>query len=81
MEKEQNLFQQIFRSELTWLGLVVVALWGVVVQVILPIQKISIEVDQLTASISQVQTYDARITQNANDIIQLKDEFSSLTKK
>ncbi len=78
--EEQNLFQKFFRSELTWLGMIVLTLWGFVSQVILPLQKIQLELDNVQSAVNQVQSYDARITQNSNDIIQLKDEIGVLRK-
>lgn len=76
MDKQQNLFQQFFRNELVWLGTITLALWGFVVQVVLPIQRIQIELDQVQTSLAQVQGYDQRITENHDEIIKLQDQLS-----
>lgn len=50
--KEQSLFQQFFRNEITWLGMVVVGVWGFVATVVLPLQKLQIQVDQLQGEVA-----------------------------
>lgn len=50
--KEQTLFQQFFRSEITWLGMVVIAVWGFVATTVLPLQKLQIQVGQLQEQIA-----------------------------
>lgn len=60
MEKQQNLFQTFFRNELTWLGMVILAIWGFVTSVVLPLQKLQIQVAQIQTQLkSQSDTYNS----------------------
>lgn len=53
--KQQNLFQQFFRNELTWLCMIIVAVWSFVTTVVLPIQKLQIQLAQIQ---TQLKSYD-----------------------
>lgn len=45
--KEQNLFQQFFRNELTWLGMIIIAIWAFVQTVVIPINNLQIQLAQI----------------------------------
>lgn len=65
---ERNTVQKIMRSEITWAIFIIGFLWGFVTTVVLPLQKLQIQV-------AQVQV-DLKVS--SRDVGTLKDDVSSL---
>lgn len=63
-EKTQNLFQSFFRSELTWLGMIVVCVYGFIVTVVIPVNNLQLQVAQIQVQLTaQNKTYSIFTTQ------------------
>lgn len=76
--KEQNIVRTVLKNEITWIVMIVATIWGCVQTVILPIQSLQFQITQLQVAISEIKTYDTRITQNSNDILVLKQVTKNL---
>lgn len=62
--KEQNLFQTFFRNELTWLGTIVLAIWGFIYTVVIPLNNLQIGFAQFQAQYTtQTKAYTALTNQ------------------
>ncbi len=59
--KEQNLFQQFFRNEVTWLGMIIATVWAFVTTVVLPLQKLQIQVAQVQVQLKAVDVLTAQV--------------------
>lgn len=55
---ERNAFQKMLRNEVTWVIFVIVSFWGFVTTVVLPLQKLQIQVAQIQTDLNkQGKTY------------------------
>lgn len=78
--KEENLIRSVFKNEITWIIVVITVFYGFIKTVVLPLEKLEIQITQVQVDISNVKTYDARITKNADDIIVLQEELKQFEK-
>ena len=46
-EAEKNLIKEIFHNELVWLATIILAVWGFVTTVVLPLQRVEIGLAQM----------------------------------
>ena len=51
-EKEYGVVRSVLRSELTWLVFIVVGIWGFVTSVVLPLQRLQIQLTDIQADIT-----------------------------
>jgi len=64
MQQEQITIRKIMQNEFTWLAMIIAAVMGFVSSVILPLQKIQIQLIQIQADISETQRdYQIAITE------------------
>ena len=52
-EKEQSIIRSVLRSEVTWVVSLVMAVWGFVVTVVLPLQSLQFQIAQVQKDITQ----------------------------
>lgn len=79
MDKEQNNFQKFFRNELTWFGMVILAFWGVITSIVLPLQKLQIQMAQIQNQLKSVDALNTEI-QNISTKQQVdEEELSQIT--
>lgn len=80
---EQNAIQKILRSEITWSITLIAFLWGVVTTVVLPLQKLQIQIAQvqldLTAQNKRYDTLSNLVTKNLTDVNATISTVSSRT--
>ncbi len=70
-QDDDNVVRKVLKNEVTWIISVLVFGWGIVTQVILPINTIQLQLVSIQAQLSTFQGYDARITKVSNDVIRL----------
>lgn len=70
MEKEQTVFQSFFRSELTWLGMILFAGWGVVTQIVIPLSVVQTQLAQIQSNLSDFK-------KSNQSILATDDQFNS----
>lgn len=80
MDKQENLIRKVLMNEFTWIALIAGFIITCFTKVILPINTMQIQLASIQSTINDLKSYDARITQNANDIIVLQQEYKSLIK-
>ena len=76
--QEENAVRAVLRNEITWIFFIICSIWGAVVWIILPIQALQIKQDQLTESISEIQTGQADIPQIMQDHAVMKQEITEI---
>lgn len=82
--KEENIVRKVLNNEFTQITGIVIAVWFFVTNVILPITNIQSSLASIQLTLADIKTinsnFDARITQNSNDIIRLQGQFGNLSK-
>ena len=53
-EREIGLVRSVLRSELTWLVFLIAGIWGFVTTVVLPLQRLQIQLTQIQIELSAV---------------------------
>lgn len=73
---QENILRKILRDEITWLVFFLTAVYAFISQIIIPMNTIQIQLAALSIQLQEIKSYnasnDARITQNSNDILVLK---------
>ena len=84
MEKEENIFRVILRSEITWVFFLVGAVWAMVVTIIIPINNIQNNQATMQTNFAELKVslnnFDNRITDNSNNILILQQEIKQVIK-
>lgn len=76
--QETNAIRTVLRSEITWVIFIIGTIWGGVTGIILPLQKVQIQLIQMQSQIASIQIYGEKITQNSNDILVLQEKIKNL---
>lgn len=74
------MFQTFFRNELTWFGMVIFAFWGVITSIVLPLQKLQIQMAQIQTQLKGVDTLNTQVQQISTKQ-QVDEEVISQLKK
>lgn len=59
--KEENAIRAVLRNEITWIVFIVGAIWGMVAGVVLPLQKLQLQVAQIQMDIADFKTTNTQI--------------------
>lgn len=64
MNKDLNIFQQIIRNEATWIAGIVIAIWQIFTQMVIPINNIQLGLAQVQLQLTtQTKLYSTLSTQ------------------
>lgn len=72
--QEENIVRKVLKNEITWIISIATFIIAFFTQVIIPINTIQLQLVSIQSDITTIKGYDARITQNSNDIIVLKEQ-------
>ena len=73
-QQEENIVRKVLKNEITWIISIATFIIAFFTQVIIPINTIQLQLVSIQSDITTIKGYDARITQNSNDIIVLKEQ-------
>ena len=76
--RNQSAVRAVLRNELTWILFILGAGWGIVVGVVLPIQKLQLQTDDIQVEIAGIKNSEANIPQIEQDHAVIKQELGQL---
>jgi len=71
-QEKENIVRSVLKSEITWAVFLIGGVMGFISTVVLPIQKLQLDVSQIRVDIASIQGLEDRLTAVEKDIIKLQ---------